>query len=95
MTMESFDRLEERVASAISMITRLREENQGLMAKRQQLETRIEELQHRNLRLQEDLESSKKSSVDRKELEAKKKEIENRVEGLLDLFTELDQAAEG
>ncbi len=86
-----FDKLEAYIGRAMDRIAVLQEERDKLLLRRRELESRMEELQEQNLRLQEEVETIRASSVDRSELEARKKEIEERVQRLLTRFESLEQ----
>jgi len=92
MDNDSFARLEQRVADAVRMITELRQERETWMREREELEGSVKELRTRNEDLQRELDEVRRGSVPREEFEARKGQIERRVQSLLSRFEELDQA---
>jgi len=91
----TFDRLEERVNAAVETISRLRREREEVEGRRQELQDELERLKARNRELEQELSRLREGSIDRGEYEARKKAIENRVEGLLSLFDGLEEGATG
>jgi len=87
----SFERLEERIGEAISLIGRLRDENAQLQTQRSELNDQLERLSQTQRQLQEELSTVQSSSVPRDEFESRKQEIERRVASLLERFDELDE----
>jgi len=75
--------LEAKVLEAIGLIKELRQENARLGAQCEELESRAAELASANERLQQELEDARRESADLEVYEAKRKEIEDRVGGLL------------
>lgn len=92
MDNDSFARLEQRVADAVRMITELRQEREEWTRERAELDGNLQELQRRNRELQGELDEIRRGSVPREEFEARKGQIERRVQSLLSRFEELDQA---
>lgn len=75
--------LEAKVLEAVGLIKELRQENARLGAQCEELESRAAELASANERLQQELEAARRESADLEVYEAKRKEIEDRVGGLL------------
>ena len=75
--------LEAKVLEAVGLIKELRQENARLGAQCEELECRAAELASANERLQQELEAARRESADLEVYEAKRKEIEDRVGGLL------------
>ena len=87
----SFERLEEKIGEAISLIGKLRHENARLQTQRSELNDQLEQLSRSHRQLQEELSSVQSSSVPRDEFESRKQEIERRVASLLERFDELNE----
>ena len=87
----TFDELEERVSAAIQAIATLREEKGELIARQKELEAQLGELGKEKKGLQRQINKLEKNSVDRGEFARRKKQIETRVEGLLTLFSGLEE----
>ena len=83
--MESnLDILETKVLEAIKLIKELRAENEQLSGRCQELEARFEELEDRNARLNHELDETRQKAGDVEVYEEKRKEIEGKVQGLLE-----------
>lgn len=93
MTTDAFQQLEERIGQAVARIRVLSEERTRLTAREQELEDRLAELAGRNRRLEGELADLREAEGDRSEFESARQEIERRVEGLLERFSELDELA--
>jgi FtsZ-binding cell division protein ZapB len=91
MTDTSFDKLEKRIGDAIALITRLREDRARLESSRAELEREMEALRASNRELQDELTTLKTATVPLEEYDARKAEIQRRVENLLERFEELDE----
>jgi FtsZ-binding cell division protein ZapB len=76
--------LEAKVLEAIGLIKELRRENATLTERCAELESRADELEQENGRLQQELESVRQEAADVEVYEAKRKEIEDKVGGLLE-----------
>ncbi len=76
--------LEAKVLEAIGLIKDLRQENGSLKARCDELESRAAELEQANRKLEQELESARQEAVDLEAYEVKRKEIEDKVGGLLD-----------
>ena len=81
---DQFARLEAKVADAIELIKGLRTENAGLLARCRELESQVVELDDAGVRLRHDLAAARDAAVQMTQFEAKRKLIEERVNGLLD-----------
>jgi chaperonin cofactor prefoldin len=75
--------LEAKVLEAVELIKELRARNQELAAQCDELQARIQELESTNQRLEHDLGESRQATADVETYEAKRKEIEDKVGGLL------------
>jgi len=75
--------LEAKVLAAVELIKELREENGRLDCLCGELETRGQELQEANDKLKRELDEARHSVVDVEMYEVKRKEIEDKVGGLL------------
>jgi FtsZ-binding cell division protein ZapB len=87
----SFEKLEHRVGEAIALIAQLREDRARLDSLRLELEREAEALKSTNRELQEELATMRDATVPREEYEARRSEIQRRVESLLARFEELDE----
>lgn len=76
--------LEARVLEAIGLIKELRQENARLTGRCAELETRNAEIEQARERLQQELAETRQQAVDVEVYEAKRKEIEDKVGGLLE-----------
>ena len=90
----SFAKLEERIGQAIQTISTLRRERDDLRRQREQLQSQMEGLERGKSELEEKLESVKADTVAKSEFDDRKREIERRVESLLQRFDELDEGTE-
>ncbi len=75
--------LEAKVLEAVGLIKELRAENTRLDGRCQELETRVLELEDRNTRLNQELDEARRTAADVEVYEEKRKEIEDKVGGLL------------
>ena len=75
--------LEAKVLAAVDLIKELREENGRLGTRCADLEASMQELQDENNKLKVDLDEARHSVVDVEMYEVKRKEIEDKVGGLL------------
>ena len=75
--------LEAKVLEAIGLIKELRQENARLTDRCGELEARAAELEQANNRLQQELEEASRQAGDLEMYETKRKEIEDKVGGLL------------
>ena len=75
--------LEAKVLEAVTLIKELREENGRLGSRCSDLEAGLQELQQENDRLKVELDEARHSVADVEMYEAKRKEIEDKVGGLL------------
>ncbi len=75
--------LEAKVLAAVELIKELREENGRLDCRCGELEARGQELQEANDKLKSELDEARHSAVDVEMYEVKRKEIEDKVGGLL------------
>lgn len=91
MSENSFERLEQRIGEAISLIGRLREENARLQEQRTRLQDEIEQLAAARTQLDAELNDLRAATIPRAEFESRKQEIERRVATLLERFDELDE----
>jgi len=91
MSTDAFQQLEERIGQAVSRIRTLSEERARLSAREAELEEKLAELAGRNRRLESELAELRENEGARGDFETAKLEIERRVEGLLERFTELDE----
>lgn len=76
--------LEAKVLEAIGLIKELRQENGRLATRCGELEARATELEQAKAKLEQELEATRQDAVDLEAYEAKRKEIEDKVGGLLD-----------
>lgn len=76
--------LEARVLEAIGLIKELRLENARLSGRCAELEGRNAEIEQARARLQQELEETRQQAVDVEVYETKRKEIEDKVGGLLE-----------
>jgi chromosome segregation ATPase len=93
-----FEQLEQRIGQAIGRIQELTRERDALRAEREKIEsqkfelqTQMDKLQSDQLELESQLEAVRTASIARTEYEDRKREIERRVENLLERFGELDE----
>lgn len=93
MDSETFARLETRIGQAVDRIRSLTEERARLREQAEELEARVAELTGHNAKLQVEVEELQEANGAREDFEATRKEIERRVEGLLERFSELDEIA--
>lgn len=75
--------LEAKVLEAITLIKELRTENQRLDGRCKELEARVLELEDQNGRLNHELDAARETAADVEVYEEKRKEIEDKVGGLL------------
>ena len=75
--------LEAKVLEAVGLIKELRQENARLTGVCGELEARAAELADANARLQQELEDARRQAADVEVYETKRKEIEDKVGGLL------------
>jgi len=94
MDNDSFAQLERRVAAAVELIADLRSERDDLTQKHAALTQSLHEWEQRSAGLQRELDETRRGSVPREEFEARKGQIERRVQSLLARFEELDQTEE-
>jgi hypothetical protein len=76
--------LEAKVLAAVGLIKELREENGRLGSRCEELEVLVQELQETNDRLERELDEARQSTLNVEMYEAKRKEIEDKVGGLLE-----------
>ncbi|MCP4571286.1 MAG: cell division protein ZapB [bacterium] len=76
--------LEAKVLAAVDLIKELREENERLGGRCTELEAGVQELQDDNDRLKVELDEARHSAADVEMYEVKRKEIEDKVGGLLE-----------
>ena len=81
---DQFAKLEAKVADAIELIKELRSENTRLQAQCRDLEHQVVELTDAGTRRQHDLAAAQDAAAQVTQFEAKRRLIEERVEGLLD-----------
>lgn len=82
--MESnLDILETKVLEAINLIKELRDENGNLSRRCQDLTTRLGELEDRNAQMNHELDEVRQQAGSVEVYEEKRKEIEGKVQGLL------------
>ena len=93
MARDPFEQLEERIGQAVTRIRVLSEEKARLHALHAELEQKMAELAERNRRLEDEIGELRDSAGAREDFESTRREIERRVEGLLERFTELDELA--
>ena len=91
MSTDAFQELEERIGQAVTRIRLLSEERARLSSRQEELEEKLAELAGRNRRLETELAELRENEGARGDFDAAKAEIERRVEGLLQRFTELDE----
>ena len=83
--MESnLDILETKVLEAINLIKELREENGHLSLRCKELEARLGEFETRNAQLNHELDEARQNAGSVEVYEEKRKEIEGKVQGLLE-----------
>lgn len=75
--------LEAKVLAAVDLIKELREENGRLASRSAELEGSVQELQEANDKLKSELDEARHSAADVEMYEVKRKEIEDKVGGLL------------
>ena len=75
--------LEAKVLEAVNLIKELRGENSRLDGRCQELEARVLELEERNGRLNQELDETRRTAANVEVYEEKRKEIEDKVGGLL------------
>ena len=75
--------LEAKVLEAVGLIKELRQENARLSGLCGELEARAAELEQQNGHLQQELEDARRQAADVEVYETKRKEIEEKVGGLL------------
>ena len=75
--------LEAKVLEAVGLIKDLRQENARLTGQCGELEARVAELADTNARLEQELEDARRQAADVEVYETKRKEIEDKVGGLL------------
>jgi predicted nucleic acid-binding Zn-ribbon protein len=93
MVKDPFEQLEERIGQAVTRIRVLSEERARLQGREEELEQKLAELADRNRRLEEEIVELRDSEGAREDFESTRREIERRVESLLERFTELDELA--
>jgi predicted nucleic acid-binding Zn-ribbon protein len=91
MSTDAFQELEERIGQAVTRIRTLTEERTRLTSRQEELEEKLAELSGRNRRLESELAELRENEGARGDFETARREIERRVEGLLERFTELDE----
>ena len=84
----NFAQLEEKVLKAVSLIQDLRVENTRLQERASELENRYAELQEERDRIDRQLEAARQDTAAVENFEEKRREIEEKVGGLLE---KLDQ----
>ena len=75
--------LEAKVLEAVELIKELRRENRRLDERCSELSARIQEFEETDQRLKHDLAEARQQAVDGEMYEAKRKEVEDKVGGLL------------
>jgi septal ring factor EnvC (AmiA/AmiB activator) len=75
--------LEQKVLEAVELIKGLRSENKRLDEQCRDLTARLEELEAANRKLEQDLADARRQAADGEMYEAKRKEVEDKVGGLL------------
>ena len=75
--------LDAKVLEAVELIKSLRSENKRLDDQCQDLTARLEELEDANRKLEQDLAEARREAADGEMYEAKRKEVEDKVGGLL------------
>lgn len=75
--------LEAKVLEAVELIKELRSENRRLEDQCGELTARIQELESANQRMEQDLAEANRQAADSEMYEAKRKEVEDKVGGLL------------
>jgi predicted nucleic acid-binding Zn-ribbon protein len=93
MARDPFEQLEERIGQAVTRIRALSEERTRLKARQEELQEKMAELAERNRRLEEEIGELRDSAGAHEDFESTRREIERRVEGLLERFAELDELA--
>lgn len=88
--MESnFAQLEEKVLKAVRLIQELRAENSELQRKKSALQEQYEALQEDNQRLSRELEQSRLAAASAEQFAEKRRQIEEKVGGLLEKLEEI------
>ena len=90
----AFDQLEARIGQAIDRIRDLTRERDGAREHAARLEREVEALRAQHAEVASELDQVRAASVGRDEFESSKREIERRVENLLQRFGELDAATQ-
>ena len=85
----SFSQLEERVLKAVQLIQDLKAENRQLQQLKQELEARCENLQEDHDRMHHQLEEARQSAATLEQFEEKRRQIEEKVGGLLEKLEEI------
>jgi chaperonin cofactor prefoldin len=75
--------LEAKVLEAVELIKELRGENRRLATECGELADRVQELESANQRMEQDLAEARRAAADSEMYEAKRKEVEDKVGGLL------------
>ena len=88
---QAFEMLEKRIGDTLGLIRTLRDENQQLVVRRDELQTRLDEADAKTAGLEQELNSLRGNTVSSQKYEERRKEIEGRLAGLLQRFEELDR----
>ncbi len=84
MDSSNFSHLEQKVAEAIELIKDLRSENSTLRQQREELQSRCETLETESVRMNRELEQTRQGAARSEHFEEKRREIEEKVGGLLE-----------